>query len=57
MSRKTVSNNPLVVDPEDYDPLFDDVYQDEQDLRDERGAFERLTTGVKWRKPAIHDDF
>ncbi|WP_189553105.1 hypothetical protein [Mesorhizobium sp. M8A.F.Ca.ET.021.01.1.1] len=54
--RTALRRNPLVIDPDNCDPLFDELYEDEQELRDEQGAFERLDTGSKWRKPALSDE-
>jgi hypothetical protein len=54
--RNAIRSNPLVIDPDDCDPLFDELYAEEQELRDERGSFERLDAGVKWRKPAMIEE-
>lgn len=58
MRRKPVDrHNPLIVNTENFDPLFDEISDEEQEMMDERGAYEPIGSGVKRRKPIIHDDF
>lgn len=47
--------NPLVIDPDDYDGLFDEDYlEDADDLRDEH--YEPVSSGARRKKPSFDHD-
>lgn len=55
--RKSNSFNPLVLDPEDYEPLLDEDYPGFDQLEEGDPEFEFLSNGSRRRKPQINPDF
>lgn len=48
--------NPLVIDPDDYDKLFDEDYLDGGEDAENSKEFEHISDGVRRRKPAFESD-
>lgn len=61
MSTKQSRFNPLVLDPDDYDKLFDEdvlALDEYERLQEKRGEeYEPLAFGARRRKPAINPDY
>jgi hypothetical protein len=47
--------NPLIIDPDDYEKLFDDEFR-EDDLDDRAEEYEVLSFGARRKKPAVDHD-
>jgi hypothetical protein len=47
--------NPLVLDPDDYEKLFDDEFGEEE-VDDRKELYEPLSYGARRKKPAIDPD-
>ena len=48
--------NPLVLDPDNYDRLFDEDFLTDDDILGNRDEYEPISQGVRRRKPVFESD-
>lgn len=56
-SKKHKPFNPLVLDPDDYEKLFDDEFVPIERLEESDGEFDYLSNGGRRRKPQTSTEF
>lgn len=57
MSSKRKTFNPLVLDPDDYEKLFDEEFGPIEKLDESDDEFDYLSYGSRRRKPKISTEF
>lgn len=47
--------NPLVLNPDDYEKLFDEDFLEDADQFSDRDQYEDMSSGARRKKPALDD--